>query len=81
MDYSLYIKIKSYKESGILPDVSRFSKLRFKKHYDSWELRDGELYNDNKIVPHERIYINLLKDLYKNPNKIIPVLSFLSVHI
>lgn len=69
MDSSLYKKIKDYKQNGILPDdISRFAKLRFKKHYDDFELRNNELYKDNLLVVNDRIYINLLKELYKDPN-------------
>jgi hypothetical protein len=51
MDLHLYNKIKAYKAKGELLDISKFSKLRFQRHYNSdWIVISDKLYFQNKLV-------------------------------
>jgi hypothetical protein len=68
MDFDLYNKIKEYKISGSLPNISRFSKLRFQKHYQAWVVKDNKLYFENKLVISSGNIQSILKELYKDPN-------------
>jgi hypothetical protein len=68
MNVNLYNNIKDFKKSGKLPDISRFSILRFKNHYNSWELRNDQLFVKSKLVIPIFNLDQTLKELYKDPN-------------
>jgi hypothetical protein len=69
MDLNLYNKIKAYKAQNILPDISKFSKLKFQKHYNlDWTVTNDKLYFQNKIVISEQNVQSILIELYKDSN-------------
>lgn len=68
MDEKLYNNILEFKRSGKLPEGSRYAKYRFARHYNNYNLSNGNglMFNNTPVIVLGKVE-EVLSKLYKDP--------------